>query len=43
MAQLRGEIFDLHPYVLDYAGLPAALRALADRCAERMGAEITVQ
>ncbi len=42
MAQLRGEIFDLHPYVLDYAGLPAALRALADRCAERMGAEITV-
>jgi two-component system NarL family sensor kinase len=42
MAQLRGEIFDLHPYVLDYAGLPAALRAIADRCAERMGAEITV-
>jgi two-component system, NarL family, sensor kinase len=42
MAQLRGEIFDLHPYVLDYAGLPAALRALADRCAERMGAQITV-
>jgi two-component system NarL family sensor kinase len=42
MAQLRGEIFDLHPYVLDYAGLPAALRAIGDRCAERMGAEITV-
>jgi two-component system, NarL family, sensor kinase len=42
MAQLRGEIFDLHPYVLDYAGLAAALRAIADRCAERMGAEITV-
>jgi two-component system, NarL family, sensor kinase len=42
MAQLRGEIFDLHPYVLDHAGLPAALRAIADRYAERMGAAITV-
>jgi two-component system, NarL family, sensor kinase len=42
MAQLRGEIFELHPYVLDHAGLPAALRAIADRCAERMNAEITV-
>ena len=27
---LRGEIFDLHPYVLDHAGLEAALRAVAD-------------
>jgi two-component system NarL family sensor kinase len=42
MGQLRGEIFELHPYVLDHAGLPAALRAIADRSAERMGAEITV-
>lgn len=42
LAQLRGEIFELHPYVLDHAGLPAALRAIADRCAERMGAEVTV-
>ena len=42
MAQLRGEIFELHPYVLDHAGLPAALRAIADRSAARMGAEITV-
>jgi two-component system NarL family sensor kinase len=42
MAQLRGEIFELHPYVLDYAGLPAALRAIGDRYAERMGAGITV-
>ena len=42
MAQIRGEIFELHPYVLDHAGLPAALRAIADRSAERMGAEITV-
>jgi two-component system NarL family sensor kinase len=42
LGQLRGEIFDLHPYVLDHAGLPAALRAMADRCAERIGAEVTV-
>jgi two-component system, NarL family, sensor kinase len=42
MAQLRGEIFELHPYVLDHAGLPAALNAIADRTAQRMGAEITV-
>jgi two-component system NarL family sensor kinase len=42
LAQLRGEIFELHPYVLDYAGLSAALRAMADRCAERIGAEVTV-
>ena len=42
LAQLRGEIFELHPYVLDHAGLPAALRAIADRYAERMHARITV-
>lgn len=42
MAQLRGEIFELHPYVLEHAGLAAALRAIAERWAERMGARITV-
>ena len=42
MAQLRGEIFELHPYVLDHAGLVAALNAIADRSAQRMGAEIKV-
>jgi two-component system NarL family sensor kinase len=42
LGQLRGEIFELHPYVLEHAGLPAALRAIADRFAERMGARITV-
>jgi two-component system NarL family sensor kinase len=42
MTQLRGEIFELHPYVLDHAGLRAALNAIADRSAQRMGAEITV-
>jgi two-component system, NarL family, sensor kinase len=42
MAQIRGEIFELHPYVLDHAGLPAALDAIADRTAQRIGADITV-
>jgi two-component system, NarL family, sensor kinase len=42
MAQLRGQIFELHPYVLDHAGLVAALNAIAERSAQRMGAEITV-
>jgi two-component system, NarL family, sensor kinase len=42
MAQLRGEIFELHPYVLDHAGLEAALNAIADRSAQRIGAEIAV-
>ncbi len=42
MAQLRGEIFELHPYVLDHAGLQAALSAIANRSAQRLGAEITV-
>ena len=28
--------------MLDHAGLPAALRAIADRSAERTGAEVTV-
>jgi two-component system, NarL family, sensor kinase len=42
MAQIRGEIFELHPYVLDHAGLPAALDAIADRAADRIGADITV-
>jgi two-component system NarL family sensor kinase len=42
MSQIRGEIFELHPYVLDHAGLTAALGAIAERSAERMGAEITV-
>jgi two-component system NarL family sensor kinase len=42
LGQLRGEIFELYPYVLDHAGLAAALRALADHSTERMGAQITV-
>jgi two-component system NarL family sensor kinase len=42
ITQLRGQIFELHPFVLDHAGLAAALRAVAEQCAGRMGAEITV-
>ena len=42
MAQLRGEIFELHPYVLDHAGLEAALGAMAERAAARTGAEVSV-
>jgi two-component system NarL family sensor kinase len=42
MAQLRGEIFELHPYVLDHAGLEAALGAMAERSADRSGAEVAV-
>ena len=42
LRQLRGEIFDLHPYVLDHAGLEAALRALVERCAEQTQAEISI-
>lgn len=40
--QLRGEIFELHPYVLDHAGLAAAVRALAERAKERSGAAVEV-
>ena len=42
LRQLRGHLFELHPHVLDHAGLPAALRALGDRAAERSGADVTV-
>ena len=42
LRQLRGEIFDLHPYVLDHAGLEAALRALAERYAEQTRTDVTV-
>jgi hypothetical protein len=36
LAQLRGEIFELHPYVLDDAGLVAALNALRSVAARRV-------
>src|SRR5262245_43440379 len=38
--QLRDAIFELHPYVLDEAGLDAAVRSLAVRAADRAGTEL---
>ena len=35
MAQLREAVFDLHPYVLEEAGLEAALRSFAQEAAAR--------
>ena len=40
--QLRGEIFELHPYVFDHAGLRAALSAHAESSARRSGARAEV-
>jgi two-component system NarL family sensor kinase len=37
---LRDAIFELHPYVLDEAGLEAAVRSVAQRAAERTGADL---
>jgi two-component system NarL family sensor kinase len=37
VSQLREAIFDLHPYVLEQAGLEAALRAVAEQLARRAG------
>ncbi len=37
VAQLRDAVFDLHPYVLEHAGLTAALEAVAERQARRAG------
>ncbi len=41
--RLRGEIFELHPYVLDHAGLRAALTAHAESAARRAGARAVVE
>ena len=40
--QLRNEIFELHPYVLDHAGLRAALAVHAENATRRSGAEVDV-
>ncbi len=42
VVQLRDALFDLHPYLLDHAGLEAALRAVAERAARRGGFQWTV-
>jgi two-component system NarL family sensor kinase len=39
--QLRSTVFDLHPAVLEEAGLPVALSALAERSAARGGFTVT--
>jgi two-component system NarL family sensor kinase len=41
MTQLRAAVFDLHPHLLEHAGLGPALKAVADRAAGRGG--FTVQ
>jgi len=40
VGELRDAIFELHPYVLDEAGLGAALRSVAERAASRGGLEL---
>jgi two-component system NarL family sensor kinase len=40
VGQLREAVFELHPYVLEEAGLEAALRALAQQAATRAGCEL---
>lgn len=37
VAQIRRAVFDLHPYLLEQAGLRAALQAIAERAAQRVG------
>ncbi len=40
VTQLRQAVFDLHPYLLEQAGLGVALRAVAERAARRGGFEV---
>jgi two-component system NarL family sensor kinase len=40
LGQLREAIFELHPYVLDQAGLEAAIRSVSRRAASRAGLEL---
>ena len=42
VAQLREAVFELHPYVLEEAGLEAALRAIAQRAASRARLDLTL-
>ncbi len=41
--QIREAVFDLHPYLLEQAGLAAALRTVAARAAERAGFAASVE
>jgi two-component system NarL family sensor kinase len=40
LATLRDTVFDLHPYVLEQAGLQVALTTIGKRAAERTGAAL---
>ena len=40
VGQLREAVFELHPYVLEQAGLEAALRTIAQQAATRAGVEM---
>lgn len=40
VGQLREAVFELHPYVLEHAGLEAAVRTIAQQAASRAGVEI---
>ena len=40
LGQLRGAVFELHPYVLEEVGLEAALRSAAEQAAARTQAEL---
>jgi two-component system NarL family sensor kinase len=42
MTQLRAAVFDLHPHLLEHAGLGPALKAVADRAAGRAGFTVQV-
>jgi len=42
VSQLRQAVFDLHPYVLEEAGLEAALRSAAQQAAERAELELRI-
>ena len=43
VTQIRRAVFDLHPYLLDQAGLGPALQAVAERAGRRGGFEVTVE
>jgi signal transduction histidine kinase len=40
ISQLRDAVFELHPYVLEEAGLKAALRSIAQQAATRAGLDV---
>src|SRR5919202_447781 len=42
VAQLREAVFELHPYVLEEAGLKAALRSVAQQAATRAGLQLAL-